>query len=446
MNDAILIKNALIVNERREYTGYVLTAGDRIAQVGEGDYRGPEPVRSIDAAGCLLIPGVIDDQVHFREPGLTHKGDIHSESTAAVTGGVTSCMEMPNTQPPAATIDLLNEKFARAAETSVANYSFYLGATNDNLDEIKKIDPRRVCGLKVFMGSSTGNMLVDRNESLAAIFSESPVLVATHCEDEATIRRNLAHFKALYGEKIAPNVHPLIRSEEACYLSTVHAVELATKYGADLHVLHLSTVRELGLFGDGPLSGKKITNEVCVHHLWFTERDYRRKGNLIKWNPAIKTAADREGLVAGIGRGRVDVVATDHAPHTKEEKAQPYLSCPSGGPSVQHSLTVMLELFKRGELALADVVEKMCHAPAIRFKVKDRGFLREGAYADLVLVDLYSAWEVSTENILCKCGWSPFDGERFSTHVTHTVINGRIVYENGVVDTSFRGMPLAFDR
>ncbi len=446
MNDAILIKNALIVNEGYEYTGYVLTSGARIAQVGEGDYRGAEPARVIDAAGRLLIPGVIDDQVHFREPGLTHKGDIHSESTAAVAGGVTSYMEMPNTKPPATTIDLLNEKFARAAETSVANYSFYLGATNENLSEIRKIDPRRVCGLKVFMGSSTGNMLVDKTESLAAIFSESPVLVATHCEDEATIQQKLAHFKALYGEKITPNMHPLIRSEEACYLSTAHAVELATRYGTDLHVLHLSTVRELELFSDGPLAGKKITNEVCVHHLWFSEWDYRRLGNLIKWNPAIKTAADREGLLAGIERGRVDVVATDHAPHTKEEKAQPYLSCPSGGPLVQHSLTAMLELFKRGEVSLADVVEKMCHAPAARFQVKDRGFIREGAYADLVLVDLYSAWEVSTDNILYKCGWSPFEGERFSTRITHTVINGRVVYENGTVDTAFRGMELAFDR
>ncbi|MDL2230748.1 dihydroorotase [Alistipes sp. OttesenSCG-928-L06] len=442
----ILIENAFLVNEHRAENGWVLIEGERIAGTGYGRYAGERPAEVIDAGEKLLLPGVIDDQVHFRQPGLTRKADIHSESVAAVAGGVTSFMEMPNTVPQTTTIDLWEEKCALGAEHSVANYSFYLGATNENRDEIRRIDPRRVPGLKLFMGSSTGNMLVDDPDTLAAIFAESPVLIATHCEDEAIVRRNLAYYKNLYGDRIDPELHPLIRSAEACYVSTARAVELAARYDANLHVLHVSTARELGLFSHAPLAEKKITNEVCVHHLWFSDKDYRRKGNMIKWNPAVKTEDDRQGLLRGIERGTVDVVATDHAPHTLDEKRQPYLDCPSGGPLVQHSLVAMLELYKRGEVTLSHIVEKMCHAPAIRYQVKDRGFIREGYYADLVLVDLSHRWEVETENILYKCRWSPFEGEAFTTRVTHTFIGGKTVYADGVVDTEFRGNALEFDR
>ena len=442
----LLIENAFLVNEHRAENGWVLIEGERIADTGYGHYKGERPEAVIDAEEKLLIPGIIDDQVHFRQPGLTHKADIHSESVAAVAGGVTSFMEMPNTVPQTTTVERWREKCALGAEHSVANYAFYFGATNDNMDEIRKIDPKLVPGLKVFMGSSTGNMLVDDEKTLSAIFAESPVLIATHCEDEAIIQRNLTYYKGLYGDRIDPELHPLIRSAEACYVSTAKAVELAVRYGAHLHVLHLSTARELGLFSHAPLAEKKITNEVCVHHLWFNDRDYRRKGNFIKWNPAVKTEDDRLALLKGIERGTVDVVATDHAPHTLAEKQRPYLECPSGGPLVQHSLTAMLELYKRGDVTLSHIVEKMCHAPAVRFQVKDRGFIRPGYYADLVLADLSQRWEVETENILYKCKWSPFEGDSFTTKVTHTFIGGRLVYSNGVVDTSFRGNALEFDR
>ena len=442
----ILIENAFMVNEHRAENGWVLIEGERIADCGYGRYTEERPAEVIDANEKLLIPGIIDDQVHFRQPGLTHKADIYSESIAAVAGGVTSFMEMPNTIPQTTTIELWEKKCALGAEHSVANYSFYLGATNENTAEIRKIDPKRVPGLKVFMGSSTGNMLVDNADTLAAIFAESPVLVATHCEDEEIIRQNLSYYKNLYGDKIDPELHPLIRSAEACYVSTAKAVDLAVKYDANLHVLHLSTVRELGLFSHGPLAEKKITNEVCVHHLWFNDRDYRHKGNRIKWNPAVKTENDRLGLLKGIEMGTVDVIATDHAPHTLEEKQRPYLECPSGGPLVQHSLPVMLELYKRGDVTLSHIVDKMCHAPAIRFNVKERGFIRPGYYADLVLVDLSERWEVERDNILYKCKWSPFEGDSFTTKVTHTFIGGHPVYENGVVDTQFRGSALKFDR
>jgi dihydroorotase len=444
--NSLLIENAFMVNERRAENGWVVIAGERIAACGYGHYTGERPAETIDADGKLLLPGIIDDQVHFRQPGLTHKGDLHSESIAAVAGGVTSFMEMPNTVPQTTTLERWEEKCALGAEHSVANYAFYLGATNDNLAEIRKIDPRRVPGVKVFMGSSTGNMLVDEPRTLEALFAESPVLIATHCEEESVIQRNLAHYKKLYGEDIRPEFHPLIRSAEACYVSTAKAVELAVRTGADLHVLHLSTGRELGLFDSGPLAGKKITNEVCVHHLWFSDRDYRCKGNFIKWNPAIKTEDDRQALLRGIGAGTVDLVATDHAPHTREEKQRPYLESPSGGPLVQHSLTAMLELYKRGEVTLSHLVEKMCHAPAVRFGVKERGFIRPGYYADLVLVDLSERWEVETGNVLYKCGWSPFEGDSFSSKVTHTFINGRAVYRDGIVDMQYRGMPLEFGR
>ncbi len=444
-----IIRGGTILNEGRRYEGYIEIENERIVRVAEGTYPGPsatETVEIIEASGKWILPGVIDDQVHFREPGLTYKADIHTESAAAVAGGVTSFMDMPNTKPATTTLALLEEKFERAAQTSLANYSFYLGATNENLDEITHIDPKRVCGLKVFMGSSTGNMLVDDEKALAAIFAESPVLIATHCEDEATIRANLSAFKAQYGDRLTARMHPLIRSAEACYRSTARAVELADRYGADLHVLHLSTARELDLFSDGPLDAKKITNEICAHHLWFCDEDYDRLGNRIKWNPAVKTAADRQALREGVLNGKVDVVATDHAPHTLEEKQRPYAEAPSGGPLVQHSLVCLLELARQGILTPEQTVEKMCHAPARRFAIRDRGFLREGYFADLAIVDPQAPWTVAPENILSKCGWSPFEGVTFSHRVVRTLVNGRTVYADGKLDPTVRGQALTFDR
>lgn len=443
----LLIYGGTIVNEGVRFQGYIVVAGDRIAEIGYGSDP-PEGFDGtvIDATGQLVLPGVIDDQVHFREPGLTYKADIHSESIAAAAGGVTSYMDMPNVKPPTITNTLLEAKFDRAAETSVTNYSFYLGATNDNLNEIRNLNPKRVCGVKLFMGSSTGNMLVDREHALTAIFAESPVLVATHCEDEATIRAHMEQFTQQYGDQITVEMHPLIRSAEACYRSSAKAVELATRYGGDLHVLHLSTARELDLFENKPLDQKRITNEVCVHHLWFSDADYARKGNFIKWNPAIKQSTDRDALRMGINDGRVDMVATDHAPHTLEEKQQPYLSAPSGGPLVQHSLVAMLDMSREGIFPIEKVVEKMCHAPAARFRVKERGYLRKGYFADIVLVDPEDPWIVSADNILYKCGWSPLEGVTFFHRVTHTLINGRLVFNRGVVDTTLRGRALEFDR
>ena len=442
----MLIEGGRIVNEGRSFTGWLLVRDGRIAGMGEGAYREPFDGRRIDAAGRIVMPGVIDDQVHFREPGMTYKGDIRTESAAAVAGGVTSYMEMPNTKPAATTLDLLEQKYETAAQSSAANYSFYLGAANDNLREITRLDPRAVCGVKLFMGSSTGNMLVDDERTLAAIFAESPTLIATHCEDEATIRANMALYKEKYGDAVTPAMHPLIRSAEACYRSSAKAVGLADRYGSHLHVLHLSTARELALFESKPLAVKKITNEVCVHHLWFSDADYARKGNFIKWNPAIKTAADRDALRAGLVSGRVDVVATDHAPHTLGEKQQSFLQAPSGGPLVQHSLAAMMELAGQGILAVEQVVEKMCHAPAVRFAVRERGFLRPGYHADIAIVDPAAPWTVTQENIRYKCGWSPFEGERFAARVTHTIIGGCVVYDNGEIDPDFRGARLEFDR
>ncbi len=442
----ILIENGTLVNEGLSRNGYVLVEGDRIAAVGEGKFSGEFYGTRIDAAGKLVIPGIIDDQVHFREPGLTEKGDIASESAAAVAGGVTSYMEMPNTKPPTTNEGSLEWKYARAEETSLANYSFYLGATNDNLKEIRQLDPHTVCGVKVFMGSSTGNMLVDDQKTLSAIFAESPVLIATHCEDEAVIRANIEEFRAQYGENIEPWMHPQIRNAEACYRSSAHAVELADKYGSNLHVLHLSTAQELALFDAKPLAEKKITNEICAHHLWFSEEDYKLKGNFIKWNPAIKSAADRAALREGLLGGKADVVATDHAPHTLAEKQRSYWECPSGGPLVQHSLAAMLELARQGVLSVEKVIEKMCHAPAQRFKVSQRGYLRPGYFADIVIVDPASPWTVSRDNILYKCVWSPFEGTQFSHRVLHTFVNGRHAYNDGQLDRSIRGRRLEFDR
>ncbi|TAJ14276.1 dihydroorotase [Marinilabiliaceae bacterium JC017] len=445
----ILIKNASIVNEGQTFTGSVLIKDGIIAKVIKEDITDERPFeaeRIIDASGKLLIPGVIDDQVHFREPGLTHKADIYTESRAAVAGGVTSFMEMPNTNPQTTTLKALEDKFDLAAQKSAANYSFYMGATNDNLDEILKADPTKICGVKVFMGSSTGNMLVDSNETLARIFAEVPLLITTHCEDEGTIRDNTTIYKNKFGEDLPFRYHPVIRSVEACYISSSKAVELAHKHGARLHVLHLSSQKELSLFDNTiPLKDKKVTGEVCVHHLWFTDNDYEKYGSRIKWNPAVKSQLDRDALREGLISGKLDVVATDHAPHTLAEKNNTYFKAPSGGPLVQHSLPLMLEMVRQGIFTYELVIDKMCHAPATLYNVNKRGFIREGYHADLALVDPASDWQVSAGNILYKCGWSPFEGTSFSHKVTHTIINGKVVYEDGQINDII-GQRLTFDR
>ena len=442
-----LIKNATIVNEGKTFVGSVLIDGERIKAVFEANQpvEIKEPFTEINATGLLLIPGVIDDQVHFREPGLTHKGDIYSESKAAVAGGITSYFEMPNTKPQATTIELLEDKYTIAAEKSFANYSFLMGVTNDNIDELKKINPRNVAGLKMFMGSSTGNMLVDNEKTLHRVFSEIPLLIVTHCEDEATIQANIQHYKSLLGDDIPVEYHPLIRNAEACYKSSSFAVELATKYNSRLHVFHLSSAKEMSLFSsDKPLKEKRITAEVCVHHLWFNDTDYAKFGNRIKWNPAIKSESDRQALIDAVNSNKIDVVATDHAPHLLSEKEGSCLKAASGGPLVQHSLVAMLQLVKQGAFTLEKVIEKMCHAPADLFKLENRGYIRSGYFADLVLVDLNKPWTVSTENIMYKCGWSPFEGTTFDASVKQTWVNGKLVYDNGKVDETVRGKRLLF--
>ena len=442
-----LIKNATIVNEGRTFIGSVLIDGERIKAVFENNQviDIQEAFTEIDATGLVLIPGVIDDQVHFREPGLTHKGDINSESRAAVAGGITSYFEMPNTKPQATTIELLEDKYNIAAEKSFANYSFLMGVTNDNIEELKKINPRNVAGLKMFMGSSTGNMLVDNEKTLHRVFSEIPLLIVTHCEDEATIQANIRHYKSLLGEDIPVEYHPLIRNAEACYKSSSFAVELATKYNARLHVFHLSSAKEMSLFSsDKPLKEKRITAEVCVHHLWFNDSDYARYGNRIKWNPAIKSESDRQALIDAVNSNKIDVVATDHAPHLWSEKEGSCLRAASGGPLVQHSLVAMLQLVKQGVFSFEKVIEKMCHAPADLFRIEDRGYIRPGYFADLVLVDLNKPQTVTTENILYKCGWSPFEGTCFDASVVQTRVNGKLVYDNGKVDETVRGKRLLF--
>lgn len=442
----ILIKNATIINEGEQKKGSLLIENDLIKRIIFDDNL-PEADKVIEASGQILMPGAIDDQVHFREPGLTHKANIESESRAAVAGGITSFMEMPNTTPQAVTHEILEEKYKLAALKSSANYSFYIGATNDNIEELLKTDPKKVCGIKIFMGSSTGNMLVDNENVLARIFAESPVLIATHCEDEATIRENTTIYKNKFGEDMPFKYHPVIRSAEACFKSSEKAVALARKHGARLHILHLSTAKELDLLdNDRPLAEKKITGEVCVHHLWFSAEDYDQYGARIKWNPAVKSAYDRDALRNGLINGKLDVVATDHAPHTKEEKDNKYFKAPSGGPLVQHALVSMLEMVKQGIFNYELVVEKMCHAPATLYQIDKRGFIREGYKADLVLVDANQAFEVNNENILYKCGWSPFEGTTFSHSVTHTFVNGQLVYENGRVDETIKGERLHFDR
>ncbi|MDP2337422.1 MAG: dihydroorotase [Bacteroidota bacterium] len=444
-----LIKNARIINEGRIFGGAVLIDGEFITKVIDGENIPAEVSAGaavIDAAGQYLIPGAIDDQVHFREPGLTHKGDLATESRAAVAGGVTSYMEMPNTNPQAVTQEILEQKYRRAAEVSAANYSFYMGATNDNLEEVLKTDGTKVCGIKIFMGSSTGNMLVDDENILSEIFRNTKLLVATHCEDEPTIIRNTAIYREKYGEFVPLSAHPKIRSAEACFKSSEKAVALATKFGTRLHVLHLSTADEMKLFSSGPVAQKHITAEVCVHHLWFDEQDYLTYGNFIKWNPAIKTAEDKAALWEALLADRIDVVATDHAPHTLLEKDHSYFKAPSGGPLVQHSLTAMLEMSKKGLIPIEKVIEKMCHAPADLFRIDRRGYIREGYYADLVLVDPAQSWMVSPKNILYKCGWSPFDGTEFSHSVIATFVNGNLVYANGDVVSGIQGKRLEFNR
>lgn len=446
-----LIANATIVNEGRIFKGSVFTNGNIIEKVHEHIGHidaGKHPDHAfIDASGKYLIPGVIDDQVHFREPGLTHKADIYTESKAAVAGGITSFMEMPNTIPNTLTQALLEDKYRIGSENSLANFSFYMGASNDNLGEVVKTDPRKVCGIKVFMGSSTGNMLVDDKKVLEGIFREAPCLVAVHCEDEETIRKNMALFRQKYGEDVPITSHPELRSEEACYRSSSLAVELAARYGTRLHVLHLSTAKETGLFrNDIPLEDKKITAEVCVHHLWFNDGDYAEKGNFIKWNPAIKSESDRQALFAAMLDNRLDVIATDHAPHTLDEKQNSYFKAPSGGPLVQHALLAMLEFYHRGEIAIERIVEKMCHAPAICFNVVKRGFVRRGYFADLVLIDNDAVRTVEKSDIHYKCGWSPFEGTVFRSAVLCTFVNGHLVFDHGRFDESSRGQRLLFDR
>ncbi|TVQ14919.1 MAG: dihydroorotase [Bacteroidetes bacterium] len=445
-----LIINARIVNEGQVRPGSLYIEDDLIADIS--DDPSPEMYRRqadriVDAKNCFLLPGIIDDQVHFREPGLTQKADISTESRAAVAGGITSFMEMPNTNPPCTTLDLLEKKFALAAQKSSANFSFYMGASNDNAEELEKINPEKICGIKVFMGSSTGNMLVDNEQVLERIFATAKTLVATHCEDESTIQANLQKFKQLHGENIQPRHHPMIRSHEACLLSSQKAAELARKHNTRLHILHLSTADEVNLFDNQtPLENKMITGEVCVHHLWFTDKDYLTKGNLIKWNPAVKGLDDRERLWEALLDGTLDVVATDHAPHLLAEKQNPYLSAPSGGPLVQHSLQVMADALTLRNLPIHLLVKWMCHNPALCFNIKKRGFIRKGYYADLVILDPEQKYTVTSENILYKCGWSPFENHTFSTTPTHTFVNGKLVWENGKLDESVKGVALEFNR
>ncbi|MDR2465949.1 MAG: dihydroorotase [Prevotellaceae bacterium] len=444
-----IIINADILNEGKIFRGHLEIENEIIKNVLPGELAEPRPDAAIvDAQGLLLMPGIIDDQVHFREPGLTAKADIFSESRAAAAGGVTSFMDMPNTSPPADSLQLLEQKFEIAAQRSAVNYSFYLGASNDNIAEIRQIDPARICGLKLFMGSSTGNMLVDNPRALSAVFAESPVIVAAHCEDENIIRTNLKLFRYTIGDDADASIHPRVRDAEACFLSTRRALELAARYSARLHVLHLSTGAETRLFDpvspDRPLP--KVTAEACVHHLWFCDRDYKRLGNKIKCNPAIKSATDRDALRNAVREGKVAVVATDHAPHLRAEKQLGYFDAPSGLPLVQHSLSAMFELYRRGVFSLFDIVERMCHSPARLFGIRKRGFIRKDYYADLTLLDYNSPFSPAADNILHKCRWSPFEGVQFSARPAKTWVNGTLVYDNGEIRETKAAKRLEFDR
>ena len=442
---SILIKNANIVNEGKIINADVLIENQLISKIGVNlSSEGVDEI--VDASGKYLLPGAIDDQVHFREPGLTHKADIYTEAKSAVAGGVTSYMEMPNTNPPATTLDLLEQKYTRAAEVSLANYSFFMGTTNSNLDEILKIDSSKVCGVKIFMGSSTGDMLVDNVAELEKVFSQVKTLIAVHCEDDPMVKQNAEKFKAEFGDNLEPKHHPLIRSAEACYKSSSFAVGLAQKFGTRLHILHISTAKELELFrNDIPLKDKKITAEACIHHLWFSDEDYATKGNYIKWNPAVKTANDRDNILKAVLDDRIDVIATDHAPHTIAEKEQTYETAPSGGPLVQHSVVAMLEMYHQGKISLEKIVQKMSHNVAELFRIQNRGFIKEGYFADLVLVDLNDSWTVDKSNVLSKCGWSPFEGYTFKSKIIQTYVSGHKVYDNGKFDESVKGQRMTFN-
>jgi dihydroorotase len=441
-----LIVNAKIVNEGKVTEGDLLIKGERIEKIGNVQQL-TEQHTVIDAKGSYLLPGAIDDQVHFREPGLTHKANIFTESRAAVAGGVTTYMEMPNTSPPAFTQALLDDKYKIATHASLANYSFYIGASNENIEEVLKTDLSQVCGLKIFMGSSTGNLLVDNPKTLEAFFSKFQGLIATHCEDEQSIRRNSEAARQKFGEDVPVSYHPIIRDEEVCYLSSSMAVALAKKFGTQLHVLHISSAKELSLFDNTiPLEKKKITAEACIHHLWFNDKDYATKGSLIKWNPAVKSEKDQQAILQAVINNTIDVIATDHAPHLLDEKQNPYFKAPSGGPLVQHSVVAMLEMVKQGKITIEKVVEKISHHVAILYRIKERGFIREGYFADLVLVNPNMAWTVEKNNILAKCGWSPFEGQTFSHKVTHTFVSGYLAYANGMLQNEQMGQRLRFDR
>ena len=446
MTKGILIQNATIVNENKIFKGDILIENEIITKISS-KIKPTKNIEIINAEGKYLIPGFIDDQVHFREPGLTHKANIATESRAAIAGGITTFIEMPNTVPQATTQHLLEDKFKIAAADSYANYSFMFGGTNDNLEELLKTDPKKVAGIKLFLGSSTGNMLVDNEEILEKIFSSTKMIISVHCEDEETIRKNTAIYKEKYGDDIPLKYHPLIRSEEACYLSSSKAIELAKKTGARLHIFHLSTEKETHLFrNDIPLEEKQITSEVCIHHLWFSDKDYEEKGTHIKWNPAVKTEKDRLGLWKALLDDRIDVLATDHAPHTLDEKNNNYLNAPSGGPLVQHAIIALLEKVKEGVIPIEKAVEKMSHNPAKLFQIEKRGFIKEGYFADIVLIDMNKPQTVSKDNILYKCGWSPFEGTTFSSTITHTFVNGNLIYNNGVFNDEIKGKRITFNR
>ena len=446
MTKGILIQNATIVNENKIFKGDILIENEIITKISS-KIKPTKNIEVINAEGKYLIPGFIDDQVHFREPGLTHKANIATESRAAIAGGITTFIEMPNTVPQATTQDLLEDKFKIAAADSYANYSFMFGGTNDNLEELLKTDPKKVAGIKLFLGSSTGNMLVDNEEILEKIFSSTKMIISVHCEDEGTIKKNTAIYKEKYGDDIPLKYHPLIRSEEACYLSSSKAIELAKKTGARLHIFHLSTEKETHLFrNDIPLEEKQITAEVCIHHLWFSDKDYEEKGTHIKWNPAVKTEKDRLGLWKALLDDRIDVLATDHAPHTLDEKNNNYLNAPSGGPLVQHAIIALLEKVKEGVIPIEKAVEKMSHNPAKLFQIEKRGFIKEGYFADIVLIDMNKPQTVSKDNILYKCGWSPFEGTTFSSTITHTFVNGNLIYNNGIFNDDIKGKRVTFNR
>ena len=445
MMNTILLKSGTIINEGVQIVADLLIKKGRIEKIAT-HIEAPENCEIVNLEGKYILPGCIDDQVHFREPGLTHKGNIHSESRAAVAGGITSFMEMPNTVPNALTQELLQNKYDIASGSSIANYSFFMGASNENVDEVLKTNANNVCGIKVFMGSSTGNMLVDNEQTLDNLFSKVPMLIATHCEDEATIRKNIEAAKLKYGENVPIEQHPYIRSEEACYLSSSMAVRLAKKHGTRLHVLHISTAKELELFDNSiALEKKKITAEACIHHMWFSEEEYKTKGNLIKWNPAVKKSSDRDAIFQAVLDNKIDVIATDHAPHTIEEKSNTYFNAPSGGPLVQHALLAMLEKVREGKITIERVAEKMAHAPSILFRVIDRGFIREGYFADLVIVDPSKKTEVTKSSLLYKCGWSPFEGYVFANSIDSTFVNGNCVYSKGKIIEGNAGSRLLFN-